>query len=189
MSMSANAKVPRCCRAAALVVALMLALTGAAQSQDGAQPPSPEPPPASLAPQPPPAEAPPPAAPPSSSRPGLLDTLGGLLRDSADGVSSTLKGTHERIQDLNKGTLDTLTSIPVAGLASGRALCPRSANGAPDCYAATEKLCKDKGYAVGGRSLDTETSETCNPRIYLPGYKRKEGDCKVETFVTRAACQ
>jgi hypothetical protein len=188
MPTSAAAKVPRHCRTAALAAVLMLALIGAVQSQDGAQPPSTEPPAASLAPQPP-AEAPPPAAPPSSSRPGLLDTLGGLLRDSADGVSSTLKGTHERIQDLNKGTLETLTSIPVAGLASGRALCPRSANGAPDCYAATERLCKDKGYAVGGRSLDTETSETCNPRIYLPGYKRKDGDCKVETFVTRAACQ
>lgn len=188
MPLSANARVPGYCRAAVLVAVLMVALAGGAQSQDGAQPPSTEAPPASLAPQPP-AEAPPPAAPPSSSRPGLLDTLGGMLRDSADGVSSTLKDTHERIQDLNKGALDTLTSIPVAGLASGRALCPRSANGAPDCYAATEKLCKDKGYAVGGRSLDTETSETCNPRIYLPGYKRKEGDCKVETFVTRAACQ
>lgn len=185
---SANAKVPGHCRAAVLVAVLMFALVGAARSQDGAPPTSTEPPPASLAPQPPP-QAPPPAAPQSSSRPGLLDTLGGILRDSAEGVSSTLKGTHERIQDLNKGTLDTLTSIPVAGLASGRALCPRSANGAPDCYAATEKLCKDKGYAVGGRSLDTETSETCNPRVYLPGYKRKDGDCKVETFVTRAACQ
>jgi hypothetical protein len=92
------------------------------------------------------------------------------------------------MQDINKGTLDTLSNIPVAGLASGRALCPRSANGAPDCYAATEKLCKDKGYNTG-RSLDTESAETCNPRIYLPGYQRKAGDCRIDTFVTRAACQ
>jgi len=174
---------------AAVVVALMLIPIGEALSQDGA--PS-EAPAAQLAPQPPtdapPAEtSPPPPATPSSSRPGLIDALGGLLRDSADGVSSSLKDTQQRIQDLNKGTLDTLTSIPVTGFASGRSLCPRSANGAPDCYAATEKLCKDKGYSAG-RSLDTETAETCNPRIYLPGYKRKDGDCKVETFVTRAAC-
>ena len=175
---------------AAVVAALMLIPIGEALSQDGAPSAAP------LAPQPPaeaPAEAlpapaqPQPPAVPSSSRPGLIDALGGLLRDSADGVSSSLKDTQQRIQDLNKGTLDTLTSIPVAGLASGRSLCPRSANGAPDCYAATEKLCKDKGYNAG-RSLDTETAETCNPRIYLPGYKRKDGDCKVETFVTRAAC-
>ncbi len=99
-----------------------------------------------------------------------------------------MKDTQQRIQDINKGTLDTLTNIPVAGFASGRALCPRSANGAPDCYAATETLCKDKGYTTG-RSLDTESAETCNPRIYLPGYQRKAGDCRIETFVTRAACQ
>ena len=103
-------------------------------------------------------------------------------------MSSTLKDTGQRIQDMNKGTVDTLSSIPIAGFASGRTLCPRSANGAPDCYAATEKLCRDKGYSMG-RSLDTESAETCNPRIYLPGYQRKEGDCKLETFVTRAACQ
>ena len=42
---------------------------------------------------------------------------------------------------------------------------------------------------VLGRSLDTESAETCNPRVFLPGYQRKEGDCRVETFVTRAACQ
>ena len=147
------------------------ALIVEAQSQ-AQTPPAGEPPPASLAPQPP--ASPPPADPQPSSRPGLLDKLGDWLRDSADGVSSGLKDTQQRIEDINKGTLDTLTNIPVAGFASGRALCPRSANGAPDCYAATETLCKDKGYTTG-RSLDTESAETCNPRIYLPGYQRKDG--------------
>ena len=125
---------------------------------------------------------------PSLGGGGLLEKLGDWLRDSAEGVSSGLKGTQERIDDINKGTLDTLSRIPVAGFASGRTLCPRAANGAPDCYAATDRLCREKGY-TGGRSLDTESSETCNPRIYLPGYQRKDGDCRIETFVTRAACQ
>jgi hypothetical protein len=136
----------------------------------------------------PPASAPPPADPQPPARPGLIGTLGDWLRDSAEGVSSGLKGTQQRIEELNKGALDTLTSIPVAGFAAGRALCPLSANGAPDCHAATERLCKEKGYSAG-RSLDTESAETCNPRIYLPGYQRKAGDCRLETFVTRAACQ
>jgi hypothetical protein len=189
MPLKAIARFSASFRGAALVAALLLgqlALTERVQSQDGVSTPPAEPPPASLAPQPP-AEAPPDAA-QSSGRPGLIDKLGDLLRDSAEGVSSGLKDTQQRLQDINKGTVDTLTSIPVAGFASGRSLCPRSSNGAPDCYAATEKLCKDKGYN-GGRSLDTESAETCNPRIYLPGYQRKEGDCKLETFVTRAACQ
>lgn len=178
-------------RGAALVAALLLgqlALIDRVQSQDSVSTPPAEPPSASLAPQPQPPAGTPPAAAPSSGGPGLVDKLGDLLRDSAEGVSSGLKDTQQRIQDINKSTVDTLTSIPVAGFASGRSLCPRAANGAPDCYAATEKLCKDKGYS-NGRSLDTESAETCNPRIYLPGYQRREGDCKLETFVTRAACQ
>ena len=136
MLLKAIARIAGNGRAAAVVAALMLIPSGEALSQDGA---ASEPPAAQLAPQPP-AEAtaealpaqpqPPPAAASSSSRPGLIDALGGLLRNSADGVSSSLKDTHQRIQDLNKGTMDTLTSIPVTGFASGRSLCPRSANGA-----------------------------------------------------------
>jgi hypothetical protein len=199
MPLTVTARLPAKYCGAAFAAALMLgsfALIADAQSQ---APPAGEPPPsASLAPQPPlgpspgpslgPSPGPSPDAPQTSSRPGLLDKLGDWLRDSADGMSTGLKDTQQRIQDLNKGTLDTLTSIPVAGFTTGRALCPRSANGAPDCYAATEKLCKDKGYNTG-RSLDTESAETCNPRIYLPGYQRKAGDCRLDTFVTRAACQ
>jgi len=191
MPLKAIARFPANLRAAALVAALLLgqfALTDRVRSQDGGTMPSAEPPPASLVPQPqPPTEAPPAAA-QSTGGTGLIDKLGNLLRDSAEGVSSGLKDTTQRIQDINKGTVDTLTSIPVGGFASGRSLCHPAANGSPDCYAATEKLCKDKGYNTG-RSLDTESAETCNPRIYMPGYKRKEGDCKLETFVTRAACQ
>lgn len=161
---------------AAIVLLSLIASHAWAQEQTGASEP---PPAAELAPQPAPAA--PPASPSGSSRPGLIDKLGDWLRDSAE-------GTQQRLDELNKGTLDTLSRIPIAGFASGRSLCPLSANGAPDCYAATDKLCKEKGY-TSGRSLDTESAETCNPRIYLPGYQRKPTDCRTDTFVTRAACQ
>jgi hypothetical protein len=145
-------------------------------------------PPAALAPSARPSLPAEPQAPSSSSRPGLIDKLGGWLKDSADGVTSGFKGTQQHIDNLNKGTMDALTRIPVTGFATGRMVCPAAANGAPDCYAASNKLCQEKGYA-SGKSLATEAAETCNPRIYLPGYKRKDGDCRIETFVTRAACQ
>jgi hypothetical protein len=171
--------------AAMAAIVLLSLLAPQASAQDRPAPAEP-PPAAELAPQPAPAA--PPTTPSGSSRPGLIDKLGEWLRDSADGVSSGMKDTQQRIDEFNKGALGTLSGIPIAGFASGRSLCPRSANGAPDCYAATEKLCKDKGY-TSGRSLDTESAETCNPRIYLPGYQRKPSDCRVDTFVTRAACQ
>jgi hypothetical protein len=184
MPMPTKAQVPL--RAPAVVVAVALlgvsAWVGSAIAQT-AEPPAAEPPPAQAQPAP---QARP--APPLIGGGGLLEKLGEILRESADGVASGLKGAQQRIEDINKGTLDTLSRIPVAGFASGRALCPRAANGAPDCYAATDRLCQEKGYS-GGRSLDTEAAETCNPRIFLPGYQRKEGDCRTETFVTRAACQ
>ena len=184
MPMPAKAHFPS--RRGPAVIAVALFGVGAWLGQALAQPadaPATEPPPAQLQPAPQPQPAPPPIG-----GGGLLEKLGELLRDSAEGVSSGLKGTQQRIEDLNKGTLDTLSRIPVAGFASGRTLCPRAANGAPDCYAGSDKLCQEKGYS-GGRSLDTESAETCNPRIFLPGYQRKEGDCRTETFVTRAACQ
>lgn len=121
------------------------------------------------------------------SSPGLFSVLGGFIKDSADGVTSGLKGTQQRIDDINKGTLDTLTRLPAAGMATGRVACQVASNGAPDCYAAAETLCKGKGYS-SGKSLFTESAETCKPRVLIPGYKRKDGDCRIDTIVTRASC-
>lgn len=184
--------------AAALLLAIcqsVLVSGGHALEQGGTQAPVPDAPAAPLAPQPdsqsPPAPetAPAPAhANPAVSRPGLIDALGNLFKDSADSVAAGLRGTGQRLQDLNKGTMETLTGLPMARVIAGRSLCPRSANGAPDCYAAADRLCAERGFSAG-RSLDTESAETCNPRIYLPGHQRKAGDCRTDTFVTRAACQ
>ncbi len=173
------------------IVAVEVAWPQAMQQQSMPQqsmpPSSSQSPPASLAPQPPPVPADAQSS-LGSSRPGLIDKLGDWLKGSADGVATGLKGTQQQIDNLNKGTVDALTRIPVTGFATGRVVCPAAANGAPDCYAASSRLCQDKGYA-SGKSLATEAAETCNPRIYLPGYKRKDGDCRIDTFVTRAACQ
>ncbi len=126
--------------------------------------------------------------------PGLVDKLGDLIKGSVDGIkgsvdslSSTMKGTQQTIQDLNKGTVDTLSRLPVTGFATGHTLCARADNGAPDCRTASDQLCQAKGYKTG-RGLDVETAENCNPRIFLPGYQRKDGDCHTDNYVTRAAC-
>jgi hypothetical protein len=125
---------------------------------------------------------------------GLVDKLGDLIKGSVDGIkgsvdtlSSTVKGTEQTIQDLNQGTVDTLSKLPVTGFATGHAQCGRDNTGAPDCRVASDKLCQAKGYKTG-RGLDIETAENCNPRIFLPGYQRKPGDCQTDNYVTRAAC-
>ena len=62
---------------------------------------------------------------PPAFAPGLVDKLGDLIKGSVDGIkgsvdslSSTMKGTRQTIQDINQGTVDTLSKLPVAGFAS-----------------------------------------------------------------------
>jgi hypothetical protein len=176
----------RLAQASACAALLLVVMLGPAR----AQAPAPQPPAQLADPQSPPAEQPAAAAPeapsPSSSG-GLIDKLGGMIKDSVDSMSSNLKGTQQTIEEFNKGAVDTLTRLPVTGFANGRAVCLRSENGAPDCRAASDKLCQAKGYK-SGRGLATETAETCNPRIFLPGYQRKQGDCRTDSYVTQAAC-
>ena len=175
-----------------LALALLLAHANHALAQNEAAPS--QQPVAPLAePASPPAAEPSPGQPPPQQNgppafaPGLVDKLGDLVKGSVDSLSSGLKGTQQTIQDLNQGTADTLSRLPVTGFASGRALCGRADNGAPDCRVASDQLCQAKGYKTG-RSVDIESAENCNPRIFLPGYQKKPGDCRTDNYVTRATC-
>lgn len=172
-----------------LALTVWLAQAGLALAQNEAVPaPTPVAPLAEPATPPPSSGQPPPGQQPAQNgTPGLVDKLGDLIKGSVDSLSSTVKGTQQTIQDLNQGTVDTLSRLPVTGFATGRALCTRADNGAPDCRVASDQLCQAKGYKTG-RGLDIETAENCNPRIFLPGYQRKDGDCRTDNYVTRAAC-
>ena len=59
---------------------------------------------------------------------------------------------------------------------------------APDCKAASVKLCQTKGYK-DGKSLDTDAAQSCSAKAMIPGRKPEEGDCRTENFVTQALCQ
>jgi hypothetical protein len=149
----------------------------------------PAPDPSAPAPMAPPeASAAPSIAPAPAFRPGLIDAFGNWLKQSADGVSTNLQDTQRNIDSFNKSATDVLTRLPVTGFAIGRAACIVASNGAPDCLTASDQLCREKGYK-SGRSLATESAQSCPAKVYMPGYQRQEGDCKLETYVTRAACQ
>lgn len=128
-----------------------------------------------------------PEAPPR--RPGLLDALGDLFDKSGEALS--LKGAQDAIGDLNRkagNAARDITRIPGARMASGRILCSAAANGAPDCVAAANALCKSQGFN-GGSGLGTEAGEKCPARVYLSGRSPRAGECRTETFVTSAMCQ
>lgn len=148
--------------------------------------------------------------PPEPPNPGLIEEFGKLLKNSASGLSSTWQGTWKGSQqtidaigsgaqgavsgaakgatDAAKGATDALISTTSQTMRKGRVACPVAGNGAPDCRAAAEQLCKTSGYKSGS-SLDIETAETCNAKVYLSGRTGAPGECKTQNFVTRAMCQ
>ena len=137
--------------------------------------------------QPAPAVTPAPVKP--TRNPGFVEELGKLWKDSASRLSSGWKGSQKTLEDFNAKTKDATESLTrVQSVTTGRAACPMTANGAPDCNVAAEKLCKGKGFK-SGKSLDIETAEKCSAKVYLSGRTGAPGECRTENFVTRAICQ
>jgi hypothetical protein len=132
---------------------------------------------------------------PAQENPGLFDEIGKLI-DKSRSALPTLKSPQQAIEDLNerakdvtRDATDNLSRLATpSSMVSGRMACPVSANGAPDCKAAADKLCQSKGYK-DGKSLNTDAAEKCSAQVYIPGHKREPGDCRTDNYVTRALCQ
>jgi len=173
-----------------IALACALSVSFAAVAQEQAQPPGAETtPPAAQAPDP-------------GFRPGFLEALGRWFGDSKAAVDSQIKSTQETIGGIggqaNDAAKDALgvardaagviVGLPTARIVNGRERCPQAPNGAPDCRPAAEALCRGKGFA-SGKGLDISSAQKCPAWVWLSGRKPGEGECSVETFVTRAVCQ
>jgi hypothetical protein len=153
-------------------------------AQPAAQPAAPD--------QPAPPQSGPAAAP---ENPGLINEMGKVLEKSLS-ILPTLKGTGEALDDLNtrakdaaKDAGESLSRLAKpASVATGRIVCPASANGAPDCKVAADRLCVAKGFKEG-KSLTTDAVEACSAKVLIPGRARKPDDCRTDNYVTRALCQ
>jgi len=132
-------------------------------------------------------------APPRAENPGLFNEIGKLFDNPSSLFPSlpTLKSPKETIDDLNaraKDATDGLSRLTTSpSVARGRVACPM-ANGAPDCQAASDKLCQAKGFKEG-KSLDTDQAQACSAAALLSGGNREPGNCRTENYVTRALCQ
>jgi len=103
--------------------------------------------------------------------------------------SETLDDLNARVKDAARDAGESLSRLAKpSSMASGRENCPASANGAPDCKMAADKLCQAKG-AKEGKSLTTDSVEVCSPKVLIPGRQRKADDCRTDNYVTRALCQ
>ncbi len=176
---------------AAAAILLAGALSAAAQT------PSPSPPPAAAQVQPlPPAPAEP-AAPPR--REGFLDALGRWMEKSAADFKASVEENNAKWRELNeknekaareaaaasREAIEAFKNLSNVRIVEAKRTCEPAPNGSPDCQAAAEAICRDKGFA-GGKSADIQTSRKCSARALLT---RDEGGCRIETMVVKAACQ
>lgn len=187
------ASASRNCIVAAVAVLTVGAATVCAWSQAMQQQPAPQksitiqvvpapsaapPPAAAFAPAPMAEQAPPPSPAPSPENPGLFNEIGKLFKNS-----TSLLPSLPAMPSLGTDSLTKLNTV-----VKGRMVCPVAANGAPDCKAASDRLCQSKGFK-DGKSLDTDAAQSCSPKAMIPGRKPEEGDCKTENYVTQALCQ
>jgi hypothetical protein len=127
--------------------------------------------------------------------------FGRFIGDSAAKLNSQIKGANAALGDIGNQTTDaakdavggarnaagTIIGLPNARIVTGRERCSTAPNRAPDCRAA-DAACRAKGFA-SGRSLDTQSAQKYPARAWLSGHFPAEGECSLETFVTRAVCQ
>jgi hypothetical protein len=186
--------------ATAGVVLSMLTIAASAAWPQAASPPSSPGEPAQQQapdrPQLPQSGSAPPSAPPKpEDDSGVFNEIGKMFEKSLS-ILPSLKSPGETIEDWNarakdatKDVGDTLSRLAKpSSIATGRMICPVSANGAPDCKAASDKLCQSKGFKEG-KSLNADSAETCSAKILIPGRPRKPDDCRTDHYVTRALCQ
>ncbi len=181
--------------AVVIVAVAAMMRTGLVDAWSQTTPPAP-----SLGLQEQPQQEPQPApSPPRPENPGLIGEINKLFEKSL-AVLPPLKSPGEAIDDLNaraketaketfKDAGDALSRLAKpSSMVAGRVICPFAANGTPDCKAGADKLCQNKGYQEG-KSLNTDSAESCSAKVLIPGRPRKPGDCRTDNYVTTALCQ
>jgi hypothetical protein len=128
---------------------------------------------------------------PREDKPGLMEEIGNLFGKSLS-ILPPLKTPGEAIDNFNARAKDAGDSLlrlaKPSSMVSGRTICPTASDGTPDCKSGADKLCQSKGYK-GGKSLNTDSAETCSAKVLIPGRARKPGDCRTDNYVTHAICQ
>jgi hypothetical protein len=146
-----------------------------------------------------------PVSPARKDNPGLFESIGRFFDQGAANVRDSLEGAKRRMDDLGdeaaansrnlnnraaeagKNAADAVTKLPTARVMTGRERCTVAPNGAPDCIAAAEQLCRKHGYASGS-SMDFTSAEECPAKVYLGGANTGP-ECQTVTFISRAMCQ
>jgi hypothetical protein len=132
---------------------------------------------------------------------GFLASISRWFKAQTAVVNSSFEDARKKVEGFNSAAGDAakttvegakdaagaIARIPATRAVSGHEKCLLAANGAPDCVAAANAMCKTKGFE-SGKSVDMTTADVCPAKVYLSG--RSTGpECTTETFVSRAICQ
>ena len=109
------------------------------------------------------------------------------IGNSAAEMSKNAVGAGVAAADVTRDAVGAVGKIPMARVVQGRERCMTAPNGAPDCLAAAETLCRKQGY-TSGKSVDFTSAESCPVKSYFAG-KKSETECTTVTFISRAMCQ
>jgi hypothetical protein len=122
-----------------------------------------------------------------------MDTIGddaaANSREMSEQAAKMGKGAVEAgktAADATKNAVDAVAKLTASRVVQGRERCAIAPNGAPDCVAAAEALCRKNGYSLG-KSMDFTSAEECPVRALLGQASRDE--CTIVTFISRAMCQ
>jgi hypothetical protein len=102
-------------------------------------------------------------------------------------VGKTAAEAGKTAAEVTKGAVDAVVKLPTARMMSGHERCIVAPNGAPDCLAAAETLCRKQGFS-SGKSMDFTSAEECPARVLLSG-RQAGAECTTVTFISRAMCQ
>lgn len=141
----------------------------------------------------------------AAGEPGFFESVGRWFDQQADNIKSTFSGARSTVEefgheagvaasktvdgakDVAEGAADAVARLPRTRVVSGHEKCRIAPNGAPDCGAAADSLCRTEGFKSGS-SVDMTTAEVCPPKVWMAGRNSGPG-CRTETFVSRALCQ
>jgi hypothetical protein len=145
------------------------------------------------------------AAQPAEAKPqdgrGFLAAATRWVGEQVETINSSFKDARSKVENFGreaglaakttadgaKDAADAVARIPNARVVTGHEKCRLASNGAPDCVAAANEVCKGRGFS-SGKSVDMTTAEICPPKAYMQG--RSNGErCVTETFVSSALCQ
>jgi hypothetical protein len=108
------------------------------------------------------------------------------LQEKANEAGKNAAEVGKGAVDATKNAVDAVAKLPTARVMQGRERCTTAPNGAPDCVAAAQALCRKHGFATG-TSMDFTSAEECPARTLLGQAPRSE--CTTVTFISRAMCQ